>query len=157
MKNRRILFVCLGNICRSPMAEGVFRALVKDRNLIQYFELDSAGTAAYHIGKMPDQRAQDTCRKQGIELSHKARQVVAKDFEYFDYVVAMDKSNYDHLKKMHAGNRILLMRDFDSEATVQNKDVPDPYYGGIEGFHEVYDILVRSSTKLLELLASEKM
>lgn len=154
MVKRRILFVCLGNICRSPMAEGVFKQVVKDRNLIQYFELDSAGTGAYHIGSNPDQRAQQVCYTKGITLSHKARQVEPGDFETYDYVIAMDTSNYNHLKKMSNSPRLMMMRDFDPEP--EGRDVPDPYYGGEEGFEEVYDILLRSSYGLLDYLMAKK-
>ena len=155
MKKRRILFVCLGNICRSPMAEGIFKQVVKNRNLIQNFELDSAGTASYHIGSNPDIRAEEVCKEKGVILSHKARQFISKDFEMYDYVVAMDKSNYNHLRKMHLGNQLLLMRDFDDLVQEGSKDVPDPYYGGIEGFEEVYNILLRSSHKLLDFIIQE--
>ena len=156
MLKKRILFVCLGNICRSPMAQGVFQQLVKDRNLIQCFELDSAGTGAYHSGSSPDQRALATCQSKGIILSHKARQVNRKDFEVYDYIVAMDTSNLKFLKQMGAEEKLLLMRDFDFDAT-SSKDVPDPYYGGVEGFENVYEIVLRSSKGLLDHILNENV
>ncbi len=156
MIKRRILFVCLGNICRSPMAEGVFKQLLKDCNLIQSFELDSAGTGAYHIGSNPDQRAISTCAVKGIELVHKARQVIKDDVDVYDYILAMDARNYQFLKQLFPDHKGLkMMRDFDPQV-YDSKDVPDPYYGGIEGFEEVYDILLRSSKGFLEYLVKEK-
>jgi protein-tyrosine phosphatase len=151
MLKRRVLFVCLGNICRSPMAEGVFKHVLKERNLIQYFELDSAGTGAYHIGSNPDPRAVQTCRAKGVVLHHKARQVTKADFQVFDEIFAMDASNYAFLHPWsgQAGATLRLMRDFDP-LSANTKDVPDPYYGGIEGFEEVYDMLLRSSHAFID-------
>lgn len=156
MIKRRILFVCLGNICRSPMAEGVFKQLLQERRLIQYFELDSAGTGAYHIGSHPDQRAMRICAAKGIDLVHKARQVVKHDAEAYDYILAMDGHNYQFLKQLFPDYKGLrMMRDFDPQVLDSN-DVPDPYYGGVEGFEEVYDILLRSSQGLLDYLTEAK-
>jgi protein-tyrosine phosphatase len=133
------------------MAEGVFKQVLKERNLIQYFELDSAGTGAYHIGSHPDPRAVQTCSAKGIVLSHKARQVTQVDLQTFDEVFAMDASNYAHLQPWTAQARATLrfMRDFDPLA-MGKKDVPDPYYGGIEGFEEVYEILLRASHAFID-------
>ncbi|MDB5273078.1 MAG: protein tyrosine phosphatase [Chitinophagaceae bacterium] len=146
---QRILLVCLGNICRSPMAEGILAHLVKERGLIQSIELDSAGTGAYHIGSDPDPRAQSTCLAKGITLHHKARQVKPQDFETFDYILAMDLNNYEALKKIAPHDHLHLMRSFDPLAK-NDLNVPDPYYGGVEGFEEVYDMLYRSANGLLD-------
>ena len=148
---RRILVVCLGNICRSPMAEGILAHLVKERGLIQSIELDSAGTGAYHIGSNPDERAQKVCVTNGIILQHKARQVKRVDFETFDYILAMDTTNYEVLKKIAPHDQLHLMRSFDPLA-IHDLNVPDPYYGGIEGFNEVYEMLYRSSEGLLDYI-----
>ncbi len=154
MNKQKILLVCLGNICRSPMAEGILAHLVKERGLIQSIELDSAGTGAYHIGSNPDIRAQEVCLSNGITLSHNARQVNRMDFDAFDYIVAMDTSNYDTLKKIAPHNRLYLMRAFDPLAQ-SDLNVPDPYYGGIQGFHEVYEMLYRSGNSLLDHIEKE--
>lgn len=151
---QRILVVCLGNICRSPMAEGILKQLVKERGLIQSIELDSAGTGAYHIGSNPDNRAQEVCLSKGITLDHKARQVNRFDFDAFDYIIAMDSSNYDALKKIAPHHRLYMMRAFDPLAQ-SDLNVPDPYYGGIQGFHEVYEMLHRSGNGLLDHIQKE--
>ena len=156
MKVQKILVVCLGNICRSPMAEGILMHLVKERGLIQSIELDSAGTGAYHIGSDPDVRAQEVCLSRGVTLQHKARQVNRKDFDSFDYILAMDLTNHEALKKIAPHDRLFLMRSFDNTAQ-QDLNVPDPYYGGIEGFHEVYDMLHRAANGLLDHIVKEKI
>ncbi|MBC7485329.1 MAG: low molecular weight phosphotyrosine protein phosphatase [Cytophagaceae bacterium] len=155
MKVQKILVVCLGNICRSPMAEGILVHLVKERGLIQSIELDSAGTGAYHIGSDPDRRAQQVCLSRGIILQHQARQVHRKDFDSFDYILAMDSDNQEALKKIAPHDRLFLMRSFDATAQ-DDLNVPDPYYGGIEGFHEVYDMLYRAANGLLDHILEEK-
>jgi protein-tyrosine phosphatase len=154
----KIVFVCLGNICRSPMAEGIFEKLVKERSLSDKISIDSAGTSAYHLGELPDQRMRATADNYSICLTHKARQFSLTDFETFDYIVAMDRENLKNIKRLekelpvhHA--KILLMRDFDPHKSVQ--DVPDPYYGGQKGFEEVYEILHRCGTKFLDHLIRE--
>jgi protein-tyrosine-phosphatase len=155
MKVQKILLVCLGNICRSPMAEGVLAQLVKERGLIQSIELDSAGTGAYHIGSDPDVRAQEVCLSNGITLQHKARQVKRADFDAFDYILAMDQNNYEALKKIAPHDRLFLMRSFD--ATAQGDlNVPDPYYGGVEDFHEVYEMLYRAANGLLDHITEQQ-
>lgn len=155
MKVQRILVVCLGNICRSPMAEGILTHLVKERGLIQSIELDSAGTGAYHIGSTPDVRAQEVCLSNGITLQHKARQVKRQDFDEFDYIIAMDSNNYNALKKIAPHDRLFLMRSFDATAQ-DDVNVPDPYYGGIEGFNEVYDMLYRAANGLLDHIIEQE-
>jgi protein-tyrosine phosphatase len=131
------------------MAEGILAHLVKERGLIQSIELDSAGTGAYHIGSNPDVRAQEVCLTNGITLQHKARQVKHVDFESFDYILAMDTTNYEALKKIAPHDQLYLMRSFDPLAD-HDLNVPDPYYGGIEGFKEVYEMLYRAGNGLLD-------
>ena len=153
-----VLFVCLGNICRSPMAEGVFKNHLKVKGLQDKIFADSAGTGAYHVGEDPDHRMCDTAKGFSIILEHKARQFNRLDFEKFDYIIPMDQSN---LKDIHsvAGNnpeflaKIKLMRDFDP--VPDSKNVPDPYYGGLDGFTNVYQILDRSTQNFLDYLVKQ--
>ncbi len=154
----RILFVCLGNICRSPTAEAVMRQLVEMEGLSKRFELDSAGTAAYHIGKQPDRRTQAAARERDIEMSTlKARQAIAEDFHQFDYILAMDKENLANLKAIQpegAKARLqLLLSDY---GTMGYQEVPDPYYGGPEGFELVLDLLEDACAGLLQALKTGK-
>jgi protein-tyrosine phosphatase len=147
----RILFVCLGNICRSPTAEGVMRGLVADAGLDSDVEIESAGTGGWHVGHPPDERATSAAAARGIELSGEARKVAAADFDAFDLIVAMDRSNRDALLEMAphdaARKRVFLLREFGEGAEM---DVPDPYYGGADGFEEVLDIVERSCAALLD-------
>ncbi len=148
----RILFVCMGNICRSPTAHGVFRALVESEGLHDAIGIDSAGTHAYHVGNAPDQRAQDTARSRGIELSDLvARRVEAEDFSRFDYVVAMDQDNYIALSEIcpdqHV-DKIHLLMDFAPH--MRTREVPDPYYGGPAGFERVFDLVEAAAQGLLD-------
>jgi protein-tyrosine phosphatase len=154
MQKQKIVMVCLGNICRSPMAEGIMGQLAKERGLIQSIELDSAGTGAYHIGSAPDPRAQEVCLSHGIVLQHQARQVTRADFKTFDYMLAMDTNNYEALKKTAPHDRLFLIRSFDPLAK-NEFNVPDPYYGGIEGFKEVYEMLYRAAKGLLDHLEEQ--
>jgi protein-tyrosine phosphatase len=148
----RICFVCLGNICRSPTAEGVFTHLVADAGLTDRVAIDSAGTAAYHAGERPDRRSLAAARARGIELPGRARQFVAADFRRFDYVIAMDRSNHADLRDLapddEARAKIHLFRDFDPDAP-RGAEVPDPYYGGGDGFEIVLDICASAGHGLL--------
>ncbi len=151
----RILFVCLGNICRSPLAEGVLQHRLEEEGRGSSVEVDSAGTGAYHVGEAPDPRATEVARSHGIELTSRARQVQPRDLEEFDYVLAMDRANFRHLEEMqsrHGGRAALrLLRDYDPWAEgEEDREVPDPYYGGPDGFQEVFDMVWRSCGSLLE-------
>ncbi len=151
-----VLFVCLGNICRSPLAEGIFASLAEARGLSDRFRVDSAGTGAYHTGEPPDSRSVRVAAARGIHLNSLARQVTRRDFDRFDVIVAMDRSNRRSLERTarRRGDRaeIVMMRDYDPRA--HDPDVPDPYYGGPGGFEHVYRILERSCEGLLDALAS---
>lgn len=141
----RILFVCLGNICRSPAAEGVFQHLLTEAGLADRFALDSAGTGAWHEGQQADRRMRQAAERRGIVLTSVARQVTLEDFDRFDHVFAMDASNLRDLRAMappaHHG-KIRLFRELDPDG--QDLDVPDPYYGAADGFDEVLDIVTRA-------------
>ena len=152
IRNKSVLFVCMGNICRSPTAEGVFRHVVKKRNLQDQISIDSAGTHAYHIGESPDSRSQSTALARGVNLSaQRARKAVGEDFERFDYVIAMDRSNYEDLKQLGQGADLSKLHLFMSFAKAwDNDEVPDPYYGGANGFEEVFDMVQSASEGLLE-------
>lgn len=155
-----VLFVCLGNICRSPLAEGVFLRLLEDESLSGRVEVDSAGTGAYHVGERPDSRSVEVARRNGITLEGRARQVADDDFEAFDYLVAMDRSNLRSLESLASGGRgnasLHLLREFDPRAeSGSGMDVPDPYFGGPDGFDRVYEMIDRSCRRLLERIREE--
>jgi len=148
----KVLFVCLGNICRSPTGEGVFSALIEAAGLGESISVDSAGTAAYHIGEPPDPRSQATALKHGIDISRQeARRVRTEDFVEFDYLLAMDKDNRNNLLNIcppGLEHKVHLMLDF-AEA-VDEQSVPDPYYVGGNGFEVVFDLIESASKGLLE-------
>jgi protein-tyrosine phosphatase len=148
----KVLFVCMGNICRSPTAEGVFRKLVEEVDLQDRIEIDSAGTHAYHIGEPPDHRARQAAARRGIDLSRiRGRQATAEDISRFDYVLAMDDQNRQHLLGMsmenNAGNVRLFLEYAEDPVT---QDVPDPYYGGPGGFERVLDMIEDACRGLLK-------
>lgn len=150
----RICFVCLGNICRSPTAEGVFRHQLRDAHAPERFTIESAGTGAYHVGEAPDRRSTATAAQRGIVLEGAAQRFDAEDFERFDLVIAMDRNNRDDLlaraPDATAAAKVHLLRRWDPENdSGEDLDVPDPYYGGGRGFDEVLDICVRSCAALL--------
>lgn len=149
---KKILFVCLGNICRSPLAEAIFAHKTQG----MAYECDSAGTAAYHVGNQPDPRSIDVAHKNGIAISHAARQFQVEDFEHFDLVLAMDRSNYRNMAALVDGqpDNLKMMRDYDPVATAGDMDVPDPYYGGLDGFDLIYDMMSRCIDQIVEDLES---
>lgn len=161
----RVCFVCLGNICRSPTAEGIFLALIRDRGLEHCFEVDSAGTSGAHIGERADSRAQRTAQERGFELPSISRQFVIQDFERFDYILAMDSKNKADLRRLARSEeerkKVHLLRDFErsslppahparARAGIFEKEVPDPYYGGRDGFEGVFDMCEAACTGFLE-------
>jgi protein-tyrosine phosphatase len=138
-----VLFVCMGNICRSPMAEGIFRREIVKAGLQDQVHIDSAGTHSYHVGSRPDQRAQNAAGKRGVNISAlRGRQVADADFERFDYILAMDTANLDNLRRRAPARwhgKIRLLLSFSRK--YPNLDVPDPYYGGLSGFEENLDMI----------------
>ena len=152
MSNIKILFVCMGNICRSPTAQGVFETLVEQAGLADRIHIDSAGTHAYHIGEPPDKRATQAAARRGVDLTRqRARRVSADDFGAFDYVLAMDSGNLDDLMAIcpdqHA-EKVQLFLSFAN--TAPQLEVPDPYYGGVQGFERVLDLIEEGARGLLE-------
>lgn len=147
-----ILFVCMGNICRSPMAEGVFRHRLAQRAVDVEIEIDSAGTHGYHQGSPPDARAQAAAARRGVDISAlAARRVAAEDFERFDYIIAMDVENLEFLQDLSGTehlDKIRLLLDFSPTRT--GGEVPDPYYGGPKGFERVLDLIEEAADQLLE-------
>lgn len=152
MKKISVLFVCMGNICRSPTAEGVFAQLVQQAGLAPHIATDSAGTHAYHIGEPPDPRSQSTALRRGIDLSKlRARRFNERDFEQFDFILAMDADNYSILSEACPPEARYKLKMFLEFAPHLNElDVPDPYYGGEFGFERVLDLVEAASEGLLE-------
>ncbi|MTI87223.1 MAG: low molecular weight phosphotyrosine protein phosphatase [Balneolaceae bacterium] len=150
----KLCFVCLGNICRSPTAEGIFIHKVRESGFEDYFYIDSAGTAAYHVGESANSKSQATANKRGIHLPSKARKFEYADLEEFDLILAMDNENYSNIKAMDKRDKyvhkVKRMRDFDPNPG--DGQVPDPYYGGLQGFENVFDIVSRSCEALLNEL-----
>jgi protein-tyrosine phosphatase len=147
-----VLFVCMGNICRSPTAHGVFRKLVTESGLVERIEIDSAGTHAYHVGEAPDRRARTTAERRGIDLADlRARKATPEDFIAFDYVLAMDQDNYFALLEIcpkGMEHKLQLFMDFAPE--MRTREVPDPYYGGPTGFERVFDLVEAAAQGLLD-------
>lgn len=154
-----VLFVCLGNICRSPIAEGTFREIVKKRNLQDKFSCDSAGTAGYHIGQLPDQRTMKNAEKHGIKLTHHGRKLSVTDLDTFDHIVVMDEENFKDVNdfyyktkhKTPPADKLFLLRDHDPN-TRGIAEVPDPYYESEPFFEDVFQIVWRSNEALLDYL-----
>ncbi|MDY7217997.1 low molecular weight protein-tyrosine-phosphatase [Denitrificimonas sp. JX-1] len=147
----KILFVCLGNICRSPTAEGVFRQYVEQAGLSDKVTIDSAGTADWHIGKSPDPRTQSAAAQRGYDLSGlRGRQVQAEDFHTFDLILAMDKSNFSHLQSIQPAESKAELALYLPRFGISPDEVPDPYYGGEDGFELVLDMLEQASQVLLD-------
>lgn len=149
----RILFICLGNICRSPLAEGVFRAVLEETGHAGRFEIDSAGTGGWHAGAAPDPRSIEIAARHGVDISaQRARRVVAGDFARFDLILGMDASNVADLRRMAGAHRSSI-HGFIDFATSVHRDVPDPYYGGADGFLAVYRMIREASEALSARLA----
>jgi protein-tyrosine phosphatase len=154
----RVLFVCLGNICRSPLAEAVFRHEARKRGVEDRFEIDSAGTSGYHNGAPPDRRSAETARLRGVDVTGRSRQLGAADLRRFDWVIAMDAENLEEIEalKARAGGtaRVHRLREWDPRP--DSPDVPDPYYGGARGFEDVHDIVERSAAGFLDHLLAQQ-
>jgi protein-tyrosine phosphatase len=153
-----VLFVCLGNICRSPLAEGVLAHHLAEAGLSDRVFVDSAGTGAWHVGQAPDSRSIAVAAQNGIELSGSARRVRLEDFVEFEFVLAMDRSNLEDLMDLESGSGsdavLKLFLEFDSDPT-GDPDVPDPYYGGSDGFQRVFEMVDRTCAALVEHLSDE--
>ena len=153
---KKILFVCLGNICRSPAAEGIFNQKIKERDLENFFVVDSAGTGSWHVGNLPDQRMRITALSRGIELTSRARQIEENDLYEFDLILVMDKDNLDAVKSLSKdhkntiSSKIKLILSYSKNS--QLDEVPDPYYGGQNGFDKVIDLLDDAMDGLIDSL-----
>ncbi len=147
----KVLFVCMGNICRSPTAHGVFRKLVQDEGLMERIEIDSAGTHGYHVTEPPDRRAILTAARRGVDLEDlRARRAEPEDFLYYDYILAMDQENYMSLSAIcprGMERKLMLLMDFAPQ--LRTREVPDPYYGGTTGFEQVFDMVEVAGKGLL--------
>ncbi|MCO4755690.1 MAG: low molecular weight phosphotyrosine protein phosphatase [Bacteriovoracaceae bacterium] len=153
----KILFVCLGNICRSPAAEGVFLALLERENIKYKFEIDSAGTSGYHAGEAADERMIESAKRRGIHLPSRSRQLIKEDFDHFDYVVVMDDSNLKNSEKLapqEHHHKIIKITDYSSDKFGPDH-VPDPYYGGTQGFELVLDLLEDCCHNLLNSIKTK--
>ncbi|HEX6260730.1 MAG TPA: low molecular weight protein-tyrosine-phosphatase [Woeseiaceae bacterium] len=158
-KRISVLFVCMGNICRSPTAEGMFRKIVEDAGLADRFHVASAGTHAYHVGAPPDNRAQSAAARRGVTLTHmRARRVSDEDFAAFDYIFAMDRDNLGELlERAPEEHREKVMLFLDFAGTGRTAEVPDPYYGGASGFELVLDLVEQASERLLQRIRSGRL
>ncbi|KJJ99965.1 protein tyrosine phosphatase [Pseudomonas sp. 21] len=146
----KVLFVCLGNICRSPTAEGVFRQKVREAGLEDRIEIDSAGTGDWHVGKAPDARTRAAALRRGYDLSGlRARQVSVADFSRYDLVLAMDNANLRDLKRLRGSGGMAELDLFLRRYELEIDEVPDPYYGGEDGFEQVLDLVERACDGLL--------
>jgi len=158
MAEKKILFVCLGNICRSPAAEAVMTRLLNNNNLVDSVEVDSAGTIDYHEGEPADARMRVYAEKRGYNLNSFARKFnAATDFEKFDYIITMDNNNFEDIKALDLDNKFTnnIFRMMDFSKNYDDTEIPDPYYGGREGFENVLDILEDAAAGLLEKLEND--
>ena len=155
----RVLFVCMGNICRSPLAEGIFRDLVDRAGLTERFEIDSAGIGDWHAGELPDSRTRAVAQRRGLQLTSRARQVIVHDLDRFDLILAMDEDNLRGLTRLRAQapakTEVRRLLEFDPEAGTM--DVPDPYYGGEDGFERVHDMIERACIALLKHIRETRL
>jgi len=154
----KICFVCLGNIVRSPLAEGLFRHLAEERGVSGKYQVDSAGTSSFHVGEEPDPRMRKVARRKGLEYTGRSRQFQPEDFDRFDLIIAMDPDNRRQLLAMAATpeerEKVRLLREYDPQGG-EDQGVPDPYYGGMRGFEKVWDIVRRSTENLLDKLEAD--
>jgi protein-tyrosine phosphatase len=148
------MFVCLGNICRSPLAHALFEKDINEAGLSDIVEIESSGTGAWHLGELPDSRMRKEAASHGVEMTHRARKFQATDLDKYDLVLAMDESNYRDILSLGTPSdeyksKVRLFREFDPEVS-EAEEVPDPYYGGREGFKNVYDIVQRTSLNIVD-------
>ena len=157
MKKISVLFVCLGNICRSPAAEAIFINLLKKKGLTEHFIVDSAGTGSWHIGKKADSRMRIAAERRDIKILTRARQITGKDFEKFNYILVMDDANFKNLQDLKnrtsSSNFALIKKMQNFRSVFNEREVPDPYFGGDEGFDYVLDILEDSVNGFLESIS----
>jgi protein-tyrosine phosphatase len=154
-----VLFVCTGNICRSPTAEGVFRDLVARQNLISKIDIDSAGTHGWHVGNTPDERSVAAAARRGVDLSHqRSRKFEASEYDQHDYVLIMDAENERFMRPLYRdGSRAMLARFLKFAPQLGLQDVPDPYYGAGDGFEQVLDMIEAASAGLLADMRERKL
>lgn len=156
MRNTSVLFICLGNICRSPLAEGVFRNEVEKLGLSEHFTIDSAGTGGWHIGNPPDPRSIDIARQYSIDISKQScRRLEAEDFHDFDYIFAMDHSNLANAKSINNNGGSAQLSLFTHYAGQGEIEIPDPYYGGTDGFNTAYLMIKQASIDVLQRLQNQ--
>ena len=155
----KVLFVCLGNICRSPTAEGIFHHLLRKRGLSNNISVDSAGTSGWHQGERADIRSRNMAKQFGFDLESRSRKLIEQDFHHFDFIIAMDISNKENIlalaKTKEQRDKVYLLRDFDPKSPT-NSEVPDPYYGGADGFRNVFEICFDACEGLIDYLESEE-
>ena len=160
MSKIRVTFVCLGNICRSPLAEGIMNDYISKNNLADKFIIDSAGTSAYHVGNLPDPRSVAVAHKHGIKLNHTARQFTWQDFTDSDFILVMDQVNYEDVLNIAPldddRKKVLLLRSFDANAS-DSFDIVDTYYGFGSDFEDMYDICLQSVIGFVEYLKSQNL
>lgn len=159
MKEYRILFVCLGNICRSPAAEGILKKLIKEQYLADKISVDSAGTSGYHDGNLPDHRMRQHGARRGYKFDSLSRRFTARDFDNFDIILAMDDSNYHNIMRLSpdldAEKKVFRMVDFSEK--YQHDHIPDPYYSGADGFELVLDLLEDACEGLLNKIKKSEL
>lgn len=159
MKKTKILFVCLGNICRSPLAEAIFKHKIKEKGFENHVEVHSCGTANYHVGDTPDPRTIKNALRNGVTIDHLGRQLTKHDLDRFDFIIAMDKSNHANILKLENASdhshKIKLMRSFDRIPA--GEEIPDPYYGGETEFQQVFDMLSQSVDSFILFLEKDHL
>jgi protein-tyrosine phosphatase len=158
MQKIKVLFVCMGNICRSPTAEGVFTKLITEKNLTHCFQIDSAGTHAYHVGDPPDTRAQKFASKRGVDIKHlRGRQVTQQDFDHFDYILVMDDSNHTMvMNNCPVAHQSKVRYFLEFAPDLETREVPDPYYGAANDFERVLDMVESASLGFVNYLYDTK-